>query len=446
MPPIFLELPLALTYVFFIGLYGNLGLTLSLVFGTLILLRPLTSRLLRPRQRVLLWHLGWFGSVISNLFGMLGLLPLHFTFRAFLSARTGGSYGGIPEFLPAYSGPGRYNLSLPGNTAVPVTLNDAAITAAALVYLAGVLGVFLWAHSRKKRLRALEAGAEEVSLEDFGLEAPDSPWGRYNVRVFLCSGLPTSYVRMNSAWGNITGNSVFLQRELPPERRALVLRHELKHLELLHIYIKSYAHAALYLFWWSPVVWLAFRIMCRDMELACDEAVMDDLDADGRREYARALAELGAGRPLWESAACFGECDAVLRVRRAAEYKKAVPWQKILSWTALLLLFVFFFCGGPAGDGTLAADRIVQFENTLSTGFRQGVTGADGETYPTNVDEVFKLTRLWKDPESPFYYGTDEDGTWWRVVFSWSKQEREYLGILFELSEVPDTAGMERVK
>ena len=121
--------------ILFFSLFGNIGLMLSLTFGALILLRPLTNRLLRSRQRVLLWELGWDGAAVFTYFGLLGCLPFHFTFRAFLSARTGGSFGGIPEFLPAYSGPGRYNLSLPGNTAVPVTLNDAAIKAAALVYL-----------------------------------------------------------------------------------------------------------------------------------------------------------------------------------------------------------------------------------------------------------------------------------------------------------------------
>ena len=432
--------------ILFFSLFGNIGLMLSLTFGALILLRPLTNRLLRSRQRVLLWGLGWWMSMVfASCYQLLSLLPLHFTFRAFLSTRSGTSGIFIPEFLPVYSGPGRYNLSLPGNTVVPVMLNDTVIHAAILVYLAGIIGVFLWTHSRKKRLRALEAGAEELPLEDFGLEAPDSLWGRYHVRVFLCSGLPTSYVRLTHPWGLITDNSVYLQRELPPERRTLVLRHELKHLELYHIYWKSAAHPCLYLFWWSPVVWLAFRLMCRDMELACDEAVMDGLDAAGRRDYARTLAELGAGRPLWESAACFGECDAVLRVRRAAEYRKAVPWQKVLSWASLVLLFVFFFCGSPAGDGTLEADRLLELEREPVVTVRRGILAPDGDTYPT-TGEPLRLTQLWRDPDSGYYYGLDAGGAWWRVAFSWSEQEREYLGIVFELSGAPDVLGLEQIK
>lgn len=55
--------------------------------------------------------------------------------------------------------------------------------------------------------------------------------------------------------------------------------------------------------------------MGRDMELACDQRTLDQLEPEQRKEYAKTLVELGAGRRLWEAPLCFGECDGALRVR-----------------------------------------------------------------------------------------------------------------------------------
>ena len=421
----------------------NIGLTLSFVFGGMILVRPVTNRFLHPRQRAGLWYLGWYSMLAFAFFGMLGHLPLHVTFRAFLSLRTDGESYPIPAFVPEYDGPGQYNLALPGKTIVPVTLTDGLMTAAAIIWVLGSAAVLVWSRVRRRKLRTLERAGVEVTLEQLGVDDPElkTPYfERITPKIYLCDGLPTNYVR-NGLWANEF--FIYLQRELPPQRLALVLRHELEHYRLNHVLYKSIAHMALILYWWSPLVWLAFRVLCRDMELACDEAVMDGLDETGRREYVRTIAELGAGRPLWESATTFGECDAQVRVRKAVGWKKAGAWNKALSWSMFVLLFVFFYCGGPAGDGTLAADRELMLEQLLSQDVIELTSMSLSASTPPSLD----LKEIWTDPDSDFVYGLDTQAGWWRFHLSYFPSSGKYYAFSsFQLSRAPELSGLERLK
>lgn len=441
----------AIGYLF--SLFFNIGLTLSLVFGGMLLVRPVTNRVLRPCQRAVLWYLGWHSMCVFGLFGALGFLPLHGTFRSFLSVRTGGGSYPIPAFVPEfYDGPGQYNLSLPGNTVVSVTLTDGLMAAAAIIWILGIAAVLAWSRSQKKKLRELERAGEEVSFAQLGVDDPGLQTVYFETitpTIYVCGGIPTSYVR-TGFWGK--DYFIFLQRELPPRQMALVLRHELKHIQLHHVWFKYVAHMTLVLYWWSPLVWPAFRVLCRDMELACDEAVMDGLDETGRREYVRTIAELGAGRPLWESAATFGECDAALRVRRAAGWKKASFGGKTLSWAAFALLFIFFYCGSPAGDGTLAADWELEWQRSLARDVTElPMSVSYGNIiYPVTVNSVrqyLSLSKIWTDPDSAYVYGLDSQGEWWRFNLDYVPRQRQYYAVnSFQLSGAPELSGLERVK
>ncbi len=86
---------------------------------------------------------------------------------------------------------------------------------------------------------------------------------------------------------------ICLQRELSPEQRALVLRHELEHIRLGHLWFKGWANMGVFLYWWDPLIWLGYKYFCRDLELACDAAVLKELEPEERREYARTLVEMG---------------------------------------------------------------------------------------------------------------------------------------------------------
>ena len=115
--------------------------------------------------------------------------------------------------------------------------------------------------------------------------------------------------------------------------------------------LKQIATLALLFHWWNPILWLAFRLHIRDMELACDEAVIEKLDGQGRREYAKALVELASGQHLWGGVTSFGECDAAIRVKRVTAWRDRGKLYHRLSLVLTVLLVLFFYCGGPIYRG-----------------------------------------------------------------------------------------------
>lgn len=145
---------------------------------------------------------------------------------------------------------------------------------------------------------------------------------------------------------------MYLQAELPKEQLSLVLRHELNHIYLRHGYFSGLRGACLLLHWWNPILWLAFRYMGRDMELACDQRTLDQLEPEERKEYAKTLVELGAGRRLWEAPLCFGECDGALRVRAAVAWRPLTPVRRLTGLFCAALVFLLFAGGAGRAGGS----------------------------------------------------------------------------------------------
>ena len=330
-------------------LFLNMGLMLGLTFGALILLRPVTGRLLRPQHQVVLWYAGWLLGVLSAAYSSLGrlqLLPV--TFRSLVVPRVDQRLGqatAYPAFFWSEAG-SEAQLVLPGGTEVAIPHYETLLVVLTVVWLAAMVGIGVWLTWQEQRLKRLGRAGELMDRETmakYGI--PDR-----HIAVRLCENLPTSFVRRGHDTGGKDGIRyvICLQKELPPERMRLVLLHELEHIRLKHTAYKGTLVVGVTMFfWWNPILWLAYRLTCRDMELACDAAVLAKLEPAERRDYARTLVELGSGRHLWGSVTSFGECDAALRVRRAARWKPAREEAVAFSLLLASVLFVFFFCGGP---------------------------------------------------------------------------------------------------
>ena len=318
---------------------GNVCLNMGVVFGVFLLLRPLLVRIVTPQQRVWLWYIFWYSALFFTAWGCISyhrVLPV--TVWDLLGVSAARSYELFrgPLFLPPdYDGPGTYALTLPGGVRVPIALTDTLCLAVAAVYLAGVVCLAVWMVRRALALRRLgQRGTRtEVGLwSDFGKpkEEPDAP---DTCPVWLAPNLPTSF----ALW-----NAIYLQEELPPERRRLVLLHELDHLCLRHGMIKGYMSFTLIAGWWNPLIWLGYRYTCLDMELSCDARTMERLSPQERREYAQTLVELGSGQRLWDVPLAFGESDGARRVRALLAWKPLTIPKKLLGLCAAALVMCLF--------------------------------------------------------------------------------------------------------
>ena len=155
--------------------------------------------------------------------------------------------------------------------------------------------------------------------------------------VYLADRISTPFVM------GVIRPRVYLPSGTPGKERDFILAHEGHHIRRGDPVWKLLGYAALCLHWFNPLVWLAFCLSGKDMEMSCDEAVIKSLGEDIRADYAQALLRLAthkrivSGMPL-----AFGEGDTRSRVLNMARWKKPKVWVSILC--VVLCLAILAAC------------------------------------------------------------------------------------------------------
>lgn len=125
---------------------------------------------------------------------------------------------------------------------------------------------------------------------------------------------------------------IYLPFSLENGERELVLAHERAHITAGDHIIKPLGWLLLAAHWYNPLVWIAYALFCRDIELACDERVVRGLSLSDRADYSQALLDLS--RPRGGVRACplaFGESSVKGRVKSVLSYKKPAFWLVLLA-------------------------------------------------------------------------------------------------------------------
>lgn len=135
---------------------------------------------------------------------------------------------------------------------------------------------------------------------------------------------------------------IYLPSSIGEREQEYIILHEQRHIRRLDYVIKVLAFAALCLHWFNPLVWLAFILSGKDMEMSCDESVIKTLGSEIRADYSASLLSLATGRRLIaRTPLAFGEGDTRGRIKNLAKWKKPVIWIVII---ALLLCAVLAVC------------------------------------------------------------------------------------------------------
>ncbi len=148
--------------------------------------------------------------------------------------------------------------------------------------------------------------------------------------IYACDGLPSPFIL------GVVRPRIYLPTGLDDAATAHIIAHEQAHLHRRDHWWKPLGFLLLTVHWFNPVMWVAYILLCRDIELACDERVVRTLDADGKAAYSRTLLACGARRRA--VAACplaFGEVGVKARVKSVLNYKKPAFW---IILTALLVV------------------------------------------------------------------------------------------------------------
>ncbi len=205
-------------------------------------------------------------------------------------------------------------LTMPEGVASAVPPPEAPVpfpwpTVLAGVWLAGALAMGGWGLASYLRLRRRLFDA---------IRAPDGAWEHPSVGSPFILG--------------VFRPRIYLPAGLRGQPRQFILYHERAHLRRLDHIVKPLCWLALALHWFNPAVWLAFVLMGRDMEAACDEAVIRTLGPAVKADYSATLLSLATGGRI--PAPCplaFDEGDAKGRIHNVLRYQRPTLWIVVVS-------------------------------------------------------------------------------------------------------------------
>lgn len=148
--------------------------------------------------------------------------------------------------------------------------------------------------------------------------------------------------------------NIYLPMHMDEETAAYVIAHEHAHLARRDHWWKVLGYLVLALHWFNPLVWVAYILFCRDIELACDEKVVKGLDGAARADYSQALLSCAApGRAVAACPLAFGEGNIKTRVKSALHYKKPAFWVAAAAVLAVVLVAVCFLTNPRSERGSL---------------------------------------------------------------------------------------------
>ena len=192
--------------------------------------------------------------------------------------------------------------------------------------------------------------------------------------IYLCDAISSPFIL------GVVKPRIYLPSGLDEVQRQNVLSHERAHLARRDHWWKPLGFALLAVYWFNPVLWLAYTLLCRDIELACDERVIRTMDESAVKTYSTVL--LACSMPRKAVITCplaFGEVGVKERVRNALRYKKPAFWVVAASVTVCVVVAVCFLTDPPTDTD---AAGLVGFH-------REQVTYADvtdaSDARPSNI-------------------------------------------------------------
>lgn len=175
----------------------------------------------------------------------------------------------------------------------------------------------------------------------------------YEGNIFLCDHVKSPFIL------GLVRPKIYLPSSMDTTAMEPVIAHEKAHLARRDHWWKPLGFLILTVHWFNPLCWIAYVLLCRDIELACDEKVIRQMDLDGKKQYSTALLECSVGRRLVTICPlAFGEVGVKERVKNVLNYKKPAFWIIAVAVVACGVVTVCF-ATNPKQD-SIQEQRTVQ--------------------------------------------------------------------------------------
>lgn len=155
--------------------------------------------------------------------------------------------------------------------------------------------------------------------------------------VWECDQIPSPFVL------GIFCPNIYIPFRMEEQQQQYILAHECCHIRRLDPLWKMFSFVLLAVYWWNPLVWLAFFYMVRDMEMSCDEAIIASFGNEIKKGYSESLLSFAMERhPYSFAPVAFGEGDAGKRIKNVLNFKKPHTWMAVIA--AILIVIVAVVC------------------------------------------------------------------------------------------------------
>lgn len=233
---------------------------------------------------------------------------------------------------------------------------------------------------------------------------------------------------------------IYLPYEMVANNLNHVIAHEQAHIRRFDHWWKPLGFLLLTIHWFNPLMWVAYCLLCRDIELACDEKVIAELDNEQRADYTKALVACSVNRRrITACPLAFGEISVKERVKNVMHYRKPGFWIVIIALIACAVVAVCFLTDPnpsrkfPMKGANVSdlepegiVDRILDIEDWESSNVYM-----NSDNFTLTVDSEFN----WSDPLAVRYFFTSADETYSSQLRIFP-EDREY--ILTEPEEWPE--------
>lgn len=352
----------------------NMSMTASIVIIAVLLLR-LVLRKAPKVYSYLLWFIVLFRLLcpvsISSAVSLMGMFDTPVTEESVITyipyadnlgrEITAVNFEIIPDGLASVEMHKMHSVEKPETT---YDLQEILVMTGEVLWIAGVAALLIYSIFSLARLKKNLVGS--VKVDD---------------KINHADHIVTPFVM------GIIYPRIYLPSALTETEKNYILMHEKHHIKRGDHIFKALFYLTLCVYWFNPLVWAAFYLFVKDMEMSCDEAVMNHMTEDIRAEYSSSLLCLATGRRMMTGVPlAFGEGDTGDRIKNILNWKKPRVWVALAAVVLVLAAVVVLSTNPETSDGNgeevndtdLSEDGITELVTISSPMIIALVSDADG--------------------------------------------------------------------
>jgi len=250
----------------------------------------------------------------------------------------------------------------------------------------------------------------------------------YRDNIYFCDSIATPFVF------GIIKPRIYLPSGMEEAQTECVIAHEMSHLKRKDHWWKTIAFFLLSVYWFHPLLWISYLLFSRDIERACDERVVREMEPESRKNYAEALVSCSLQkRRMLACPLAFGEVGVKNRVKSVLNYRKPAFWIVAVTVIAGAAIVVCFLTN-PVSDSGIPDQNADPYDNVSVIENKDGSMTIKGERYGSGEVDFIMLPPDYEETVGlvGYRYGTDEEGLY---VFIWQLAEGSYSCCVKEKTE-----------